>query len=252
MRIILSILLIMTAVSCGKFRIFKRSNQEKQTLKIEGTLQVQVYYEPGAEPYTDVSLTGLPLLKVFTVLDRNLKAMFPNKNVKVPMNLNEMSPISARNKSTWGVQEIFALGNSVGSVSAGDTTVLNVFFLNGRAASDPNIIGLHVSNTKTMAIFKEVIESTGSGSLDPVPKYVEQATLVHELGHAVGLVNNGITMTSSHEDTAHVRHCNNPKCVMYYQNEGATALAAFLQSRLNNPDLIMLDDACLKDVTSHK
>ena len=252
MRILLSVLLILTTFSCGKFRIFKKSSQEKQTLKIEGTLKVQVYYEPGAEPYTDVTLTGLPLLKVWTVLDRNLKAMFPAKNVIVPMNLSEMSPISKKNKITWGVQEIYNLGNSVGSVSSGDTTVLNVFFLNGRAAENANIIGLHVSNTQTMAIFKEVIESTGNIT-DLVPKYVEQATLIHELGHAVGLVNNGITMVgSSHEDTAHPRHCNNPKCVMYYQNEGATALANFLQDRINNPDLVMLDDACLKDVTSHK
>lgn len=249
MRIILALILLSMTISCGKFRIFKRSTQEKQTLKIEGTLQVNVYYEPGAEPYTDATVTGLPLLKVWTVLDKNLKAMFPGKNVIVPMNLVEMSPISAKNKSTWTTQEIFDLGNSVGSVSAGDTTVLNVFFLNGRAQESANIIGLHISNTQTMAIFKEVVESSGSGL---VQKYVEQATLVHEIGHAVGLVNNGIAMVANHEDTAHARHCLNPKCVMYYQNEGATALANFLQDRVSNPDLVMLDDACLKDVTTHK
>lgn len=250
MRIILATVLILSTFSCGKFRFLKKSSQEKQTLKIEGTLQVNVYYEPGAEPYTDAALTGLPMLKVWTVLDKNLKAMFPTKNVKVPLNLVEMSPISAKNKSVWTVQEIFDLGNSVGSVSTGDTTVLNVFFLNGKAASNPNVIGLHISNTQTMAIFKEVVEGSGSGL---VQKYVEQATLVHEVGHAVGLVNNGISMVgTSHEDTAHPRHCNNPECVMYHQNEGATALANFLQDRASNPDLVMLDDACLKDVTSHK
>ncbi len=255
MRIFLAAILILTTISCGKqFRLFKRSSQEKQTLKIEGTLKVQVYYEPGAEPYTDVALTGLPILKVWNVLDKNLKAMFPTKNVIVPMDLIQMSPISAKNKSTWTNQEIYDLGSSVGSVSAGDTTVLNVFFLKGKADQGSNIIGLHISNTQTMAIFKEVIEGTSSGLPgDPVPKYVEQGTLVHEIGHAVGLVNNGISMVTSHEDTAHIRHCNNPKCVMYWQNEGnASALASFLQTRINNPDLVMLDEACLKDVTSHK
>jgi len=248
MRILLAILLLSSTISCGKFRIFKKSSQEKQTLKIEGTIKIQVYYEPGAEPYTDVTLAGLPGLKVFAVLEKNLKAMFPTKNIIVPMNLVEMSPISPKNKSVWSTQAIYDLGNSVGSVSAGDTTVLNVFFLNGRA-ENPNVIGLHISNTQTMAIFKEVVESSGTG---PVQKYVEQATLVHEIGHAVGLVNNGIQMLTSHEDTAHIRHCNNPKCVMYFQNEGAGALASFLQERINNPDLVMLDEACLKDVTSHK
>jgi hypothetical protein len=250
MKSLLLITLILLS-SCGKFRIFKKSSQVKQDINqiyASGNLKVRVFYEPGAEPYTDVALTGLPLLKVWTVLDKNLKAMFPGKTVTVPMELTAMSAMSAKNKSVWTVQEIYDLGESLGEASSGDTTVFNVLFLNGHAENQ-YVIGMHLSNTNTIAIFKEVVEGSGSG---PVQKYVEQATLVHEIGHAVGLVNNPLAMSVPHEDTAHQAHCNNPKCVMYYMNEGTSALASFLQERLNNPDLVMLDSACLKDVTSHK
>lgn len=250
MRIFI-ILVLLCTFSCGKFRIFQKSSQEKQDISkiyASGNLKVRVFYEPGAEPYTDVTITGFPTLKAWTVLDRNLKAMFPGKNVSVPMSLSEMSAMSAKNEAVWTAQEIKELGDGLGEASAGDTTVFNIFFLNGRAENQ-FVIGLHLSNTNTIAIFKEVVESSGSG---PTQKYVEQATLVHEIGHAVGLVNNPLPMSSPHEDTEHRAHCTNEKCVMYYMNEGASALATFLQGRLTNPDLVMLDEACLKDVTSHK
>lgn len=251
MKSLLLISLILLS-SCGKFRVFKKSSETKQPLSsayASGNLKVRVFYEPGAEPYIDVLVPILPLpVKAFTVLDKNIKAMFPGKTVTVPMNLSEMSAMSAKNEAVWTPQEIKALGDDLGEASSGDTTVFNVFFLNGHAENQ-YVIGLHLSNTNTIAIFKEVVESSGSGA---VQKYVEQATLVHEVGHAVGLVNNPLAMTTPHEDTAHRAHCSNPDCVMYYMNEGASALATFLQGRLTNPDLVMLDSACLKDVTSHK
>ncbi len=251
MRLSLALILILTLSSCGKFKMFQKSSLSKQPLSTAyatGNLKVRVYYEPDAEPYTDVTIPGFPLLKAFTVLDRNLKAMFPGKNVTVPMELSQMSAMSAKNQTIWTVQEVVDLGESLGEASSGDTTVFNVFFVKGHAENS-NVIGFHISNTNTIAIFKEVVESSGSGA---VQKYVEQATLVHEIGHAVGLVNNPLAMSTPHEDTAHQAHCSNPKCVMYYMNEGAGALASFLSERITNPDLVMYDSACLKDVTSHK
>jgi predicted Zn-dependent protease len=252
MRLIIAIILILTLSSCGKFRIFDKSSQVKQPLSnayATGNLKVRVFYEPGAEPYTEVVVPGLPTpVKAFTVLDKNIKAMFPGKTVTVPMELAQMSAMSVKNETVWTTQEIHDLGVSLGEASSGDTTVFNVFFLNGHAENQ-YVIGLHLSNTNTIAIFKEVVKSSGSGT---VQKYVEQATLVHEVGHAVGLVNNPLPMITPHEDTAHRAHCINPKCVMYYMNEGAGAMATFIQGRMTNPDLVMLDDKCLKDVTSHK
>lgn len=248
MRYLFLILLFVTT-SCGKFRIFKKSSQQKQDINqlyASGNLKVSVYYEVGAEPFTD----GISGVKVWTVLEQNLKAMFPGKTIYVPKDLAEMAALSDQNKPVWAYSEINTLGETMGQPSTTDTTVLNIFFVKGHSQSGSNVIGLHLSGTKTLMIFKETVENS-----DPTPmvqRYVEQSTLVHEVGHAAGLVNNGLPMISSHEDTSHPAHCNEPTCVMYWENEGASALKTFILNRLSNPSLVMFDPLCLKDVTSHK
>lgn len=240
--------------SCGKFRFMKSSQEKQEPLKVSGTLKVAVFYEPGAEPYTDLNgaLLSLPIsqIKVWNVLKENLRALYPTKNIVVPFNLNEMAKLSSQNKTEWTYAEIKDLGSEKGMPSVGDETVLNVFFLKGSVADKSSVIGVHLSGTKTMAVFKDVVET--SGSTDHVKYYVEQATLVHEVGHAIGLVNNGLPMTSDHDDKAHPAHCKNPDCVMYYMNEGAADLIQFVLSRQTKTNLVMFDQACIKDVTSHK
>ena len=253
---LLIVLVILT--SCGKFRIFKKSSQEKQNISkiyASGKLTVAVFYEEGAEPYTDVvtPVPGLPSVKVWDVLEANIKAMFPGKMIAVPKDLAQMAKINSQNKASWSFDDIEKIGNSQGRPSLDDTTVLNVFFLKGLAESGPSVIGLHLSGTKTIALFKDVVASSASASTDAATqRYVEQATLVHEVGHAVGLVNNGLPMTSSHEDAGHRAHCHNPDCVMYWKNEGASDLKEYIKILLTRLNPVMLDDACLSDVTSYK
>ena len=81
-------------------------------------------------------------------------------------------------------------------------------------------------------------------------KYIEQSTLVHEMGHALGLVNTGLPMDVAHQDTAHGPHCNNPDCVMYWLNEGASDLRGYIIRLLlpgNTRFPILFDDKCLED-----
>ena len=101
-----------------------------------------------------------------------------------------------------------------------------------------------------IAMFKPVIESTSVGPLGVVERYVEQATLVHEFGHAVGLVNNGLPLTSEHHDAEHGAHCNNEDCVMYYQVEGASAMVDFVLNRVTSGDVVLFADDCLADAAA--
>ncbi len=254
------LILMVLITSCGKFRMFKKSSQEKQNISkiyATGKLTVAVFYEPGAEPYTDVvtPAPGLPAVKMWDVLEANLKAMFPGKTITVPKDLAQMAPLSLQNQTTWTEAELNSLGVTNGQPTLGDTTVFNVFFLKGRMSSNANVIGVHLSNTKTIGIFKEVIVNSATGiNAFATQRYVEQATLVHEIGHAVGLVNNGLPMTSAHEEQTptHERHCNNPDCVMYWKNEGTADLVGYITNHLLKLNPVMLDSACLNDVTSYK
>lgn len=252
------LLILVLISSCGKFNFTRKSSQESQDVSkiyATGTLKVAVFYEPGAEPYTGLSggALGLPQIQsveVWNVLQENLKAMFPGKTIIVPKKLSEMNPLSDQGKTSWSFQAIKTLGETYGEASHGDISVFNVFFIKGSAEESSGVIGVHLSGTKTIGIFKDVVERSDTSAF--VRTYVEQATLVHEMGHAVGLVNNGVPMVSAHEDADHRAHCNKTDCVMYWMNEGRENLVKFIENRRSNPSAVMLDQACLQDVNSYK
>lgn len=119
---------------------------------------------------------------------------------------------------------------------------------------DEGVIGVSLSGTTIIAMFKDVITSTGSNANGLVPKYVEQSTLVHEMGHALGLVNNGVVLQSEHHDKEHGAHCSNKDCVMHWLNEGKDAAVTFVQEYIKSgrSDVVLFGSQCLEDTASFK
>lgn len=239
---------------CGKETPRKSSEVRQSVSAIYASreLQVKVYYEEGAEPYTDKLL--LQNLSLWNILETNIQALFEGKNtvINVPKSLSEMNKLSPKGKTTWSLEDVLRLSTENPVAEVAGVTQFQVFFLKGYADGNPQVIGFHISNTKIIAIFKDVIKSSGSGQLQIVPKYVEQATLVHEMGHALGLVNNGLPMTTPHQDASHGAHCNNPDCVMYYTNEGATDMLKFARGASEKNDPVMFDPRCLSDARNYQ
>jgi hypothetical protein len=97
-------------------------------------------------------------------------------------------------------------------------------------------------------MFKDVVRSTGDLTNPNTVRYVEQSTMIHELAHSIGLVDNGVAMAAAHKDTAHGAHCTNPDCVEYWLNEGSSDARAFALRRLLSENTILFDAACLADV----
>ena len=217
------------------------------------TLVVDVYYESGAEPYEGKPTTNGNYY--WNIFEDNLKALFSGRSVtiSVPKELTSMYPITSQNKTTWSALEVVDLGNKFQKASSDSSEIhFSVFFLKGNALGsdgqvNTNTIGFSVTGTRFIAMFKDVIKSTGSLL---VPKYVEQSTLVHEMGHALGLVNNGLTLTSSHHDSSHGAHCTNTNCVMYYLNEGKSDAISFVNQIITSGSTVMFDEACLNDAKS--
>lgn len=250
---ILFLLLLLVSFSCGK-KAQKKSSQAKQDvsgLYSAPKLTVNVYYEPGAEPYTTDEL--LPI-QYFSLLQVNLEALFAGRSavpeIIVPKTLSQMTLLPLSGDMSWTLEDVEALNQKHQLSSSGST--FNIYFLNGFAAESAGIIGFHISGTTTMAVFKDVIRGTGHGQLlGAVPKYVEQSTLIHEMGHALGLVNNGLPMKEDHHDAAHGAHCSNPDCVMFYTNEGTQGLVKFAKKVVESQNTVMFDAQCLKDSRSY-
>jgi predicted Zn-dependent protease len=253
MKSTLLLMLIFVSVSCGKTGS-KKSSQEKQSVSSiysSSQINIKVYYEEGAEPYTD----SLPVLdlKLWDLFQINMNALFEGKNtvIKIPKSLDEMTKMPNSQKGTWSMDDVLSLSKVYPLTYEPGITTFQIYFLNGYAQEDTSIMGFHISNTRAIAVFKNVFKySTAEDVL--VPKYLEQTTLIHEMGHALGLVNNGIEMSTAHQDTANGAHCGNPDCVMYHSNEGAANLTKFVTKVQEQKNFIMFDKQCLDDVKNYK
>ena len=200
------------------------------------TLRLEVAYEPAAEPYA-ISVTGG---NTWAYTELNIESLFVRRpialDVTVPNGLNEMTEIPAQNKTGFTVDNILSLANlyrkNTGNETEGDIFIV---FLNGywekHDTLQQNVMGLQVSGTTVVAIFKPLIRATFGPTV--LKEYVEQAVVIHEIGHALGLVNNGLPLSSQHQDSQHGAHCINSNCVMYWENESAN-ISSFVQNYFGN------------------
>ncbi|MCA9645656.1 MAG: hypothetical protein KC492_33425, partial [Myxococcales bacterium] len=130
--------------------------------------------------------------------------------------------------------------------SSASRRTFHVIFFDGYFADSEgrqeNVLGVSIGDTGVIAMFKPVIDTTSSA------RFVEQTTLIHEFGHAAGLVNNGVALTSAHHDAPNGAHCTNDRCVMYYLNEGTAGLVSFIQRYLATGDAVVFGQECLDDI----
>lgn len=210
-------------------------------------VKIHVYYESGAEPFVGNQINGRPL---WGILDQNMEQIFSYRSqppsVTLPSSLDQMNQLPSQNKSSWSTQAVYDLylAHNKGE-SDSNQAKFYVYFVNGYASSSNSIIGFNIGETPIVVIFKDVIRGTG-GAI--VQRYVEQSTLVHEMGHALGLVNNGLPMKQNHQDPNHGAHTSNSDCVMYYLNEGASDMASFVGQFISGGDVTMWGPEVLNDV----
>jgi len=215
---------------------------------------IEVYYEPGADPFTGTSGKGTPYWQIF---QDNIAAIMQYRSqapvLVVPKSLPEMTPMSSFNRNSWTNADILNLNSNYRQANSSETeSRFYIYFLKGYFDSgngpSTSVIGVSLTGTPVIAMFKQVIQASSSNPTGVVAKFVEQSTLVHEMGHALGFVNNGVPVTSNYQDTAHGAHSMDSNCVMYWLNEGSTDLALFIQKYISSSSNVMwgtnvLDDA---------
>ncbi len=216
------------------------------------SMDVDIAYETGADPFA---------ANRWTMLKLNLEALFRERPIKptitLPTATDQMTNIPSQGKTAWTLYDILDLEKTYRSrKSDGVTGRFWVVFLKGYLEKDgapnPAVIGVSITGTTVIAMFKDVIESTGVRANGQVPRFVEQSTIVHEIGHALGLVANGLTLQSAHHDAANGAHCTNPNCVMYFQNEGKESLQRFREQLRDSEDPVIFGAECLEDATLFK
>lgn len=217
------------------------------------TIGIEVDYMAGAEPYTGDVLNFGELWELFRT---NAERLFEGrgKTFIVPGALSDIEQIEVSGDAFSGADILAIAEAHRDSLSAGSTATFYFVWLDGRYEKDgevqDGVLGVSIGGSGVVAMFKPVIESTGAGPGLNVEKFVEQATLIHEFGHAVGLVDNGVEPSSDHHDEAHGAHCSNADCVMYWQIEGTAGAIDFATQFALSSDAILFGQECLDDTAA--
>jgi hypothetical protein len=115
----------------------------------------------------------------------------------------------------WTAEELRALADRASRVDQGNgRAVLRILFLGGTFEGSSEVLGVAVRGD-VLALFSDSIE----GSRTPVLSgdTIEEAVLVHELGHLLGLVD--LARNTGRADPDHPGHSPNQRSVMYWAVE---------------------------------
>ncbi len=219
------------------------------------SLVIEVDYVPTAKP---TSGRGQPL---FQLTRSNLERLFNDTSVKVtiPSSDGDMEQLSDVTATTFSSDEMLAIADKHRNQKGTSSSVtFYVVFLDGyfkdSSGTRNDVLGVSLGNTGVIGMFKPVMDSVGATGKLPVAtaNFAGETTLIHELSHAIGLVNNGIALKSEHQDTANGKHCNNSECIMYYSNEGVDSLREFITRAVKDGNTVLFDSACLADIDAAK
>lgn len=211
---------------------------------------IEVDYQTGAQPYTTGgAFAGNP----WELLELNLISLFnyTSSELVVPKSLLEMEELTDISEERFTLEEIAAIAQRHQDTPNNDIQrVIYIVFLDGYSEDEQGnqeeVLGLSINNTNIIAVFKPIIETRS----DLYPELAEQINVIHEVGHAVGLVNSGVSMASNHLDTqsfAGNSHCDNRDCVMYFEFELTEDVDDRLGEILQRDSQILFGEECLID-----
>jgi hypothetical protein len=147
---------------------------------------------------------------------------------------------------SWSAQAIVDYARQHKGTRGGDGTVATqLLFLSGhsdRDQGDSKVLGVAIGHD-LVAIFVDQVGGMCAGAILPgtcstAPFF--RSVALHELGHSLGLVDNGLPMVRDHEDDAHQGHSSNRGSVMYWAVERSDLLGTLFGD--SPPDSFDADD----------
>jgi predicted Zn-dependent protease len=211
------------------------------------SLTIQVAYEEEASPFIKYNTSD-----AWNVCRQNITDLIAPRgiSVNVPIKLSEMHNLGVLEQNNYTRENLEKLAEKVQQFDnkTADKGAV-ILFLAGYYIKDGSpqnqILGINLDGTPLLAVFKPVVKSASNNAAEQA--LIEQITIVHEIGHALGLVNNGVRATSAHQDAEHGAHCTNTTCVMYWQNGGAE-VQQFIQPLLVDGSVELFGNQCKTDI----
>lgn len=163
-------------------------------------------------------------------------------------------------RQTYTADELRALEARHRNRSSGDGVVtLYVLVVTGAYAGLPegdSILALAYSKS-SIVLFADAIADACAEDLSRLAPDLRSLVCplstamvaLHEIGHILGLVDNGAPLTVPHRDLAHGHHCTGGKCIMNWQNN-SPYMVGFVQQRfvIDNEQFPLFGSDCQADL----
>lgn len=239
MRLLLFVLLFCACDGAGAPRferyITSRHGDTRMVLEVD--------FVAGAEPRTEAGADLVARLEA--LLDK------PD-GIEIVLD-DEIDSRGADHAWTFG--ELDALANETFDDGPAGTVTMHVMWIDGHDEGDsPSgaTLGLAWDHTH-IAMYHDTIESSCDGG--PIlgeRLCIEAQTLIwlHEVGHNLGLVDNGLAMVEPHRDPDHGAHDQNEECVMYFAFDGSTGLDLLRERLTGGGSMHDFDAECLADIAA--
>lgn len=193
------------------------------------------YYEDliAGDPFTDliVEIDHAPGRAPSLAAREHLVGELRNVTSKVRVSVKLEETLDDDPEMRWSARDLVELEERTRTTThKAPVAVLHVLYPAGEFENE-SVAGVTVSGPRIgpVTVFLDTIDKLRSpvGPIQ-VPKQardeVERATLLHEAGHAMGLVDNGLPMVRDHEDPEHEGHSSNPQSVMYWEVESIAGI----------------------------
>ncbi len=207
------------------------SEQEYDQLKVE------IQYVKGYKP----TQRALDSFKSF--LNANV-----HKSNGIAFKKTKISNPGDDNK--YDVSEIIDIEDQNRSVyNEGSEIGVYFLFVNGKNKGDSDnekTLGIAYRNT-SMVIFEETIQGLSDDIDEPERHKLERAVINHEMGHNLGLVDNGSPMQTDHRDKDKGSHCDNDNCLMHW----TVKTGDVVDKILTGGNIPKLDQNCQDDLEAN-
>ena len=197
------------------------------------SIVVEVVYVVGFEPTTAAINNFVAFLDARTYKPNGIsvikRAIQPPGNS--PYTIQEIAVIEDANRTKYNTSNQIAVW---------------AFFADGKSENDTStsvILGTAYRNT-SFVIYEQTVQSFSDSSFEPNRNLLETTVITHEFGHILGLTNLGASLQSSHEDTAHPKHCDVKSCLMYWSSETGNGIG----DMVSGGTAPQLDAQCIADL----
>jgi hypothetical protein len=215
---------------------------------------VEVAYVPGAEPYVGAQND---FADIWSMFETNVGAVFDGKKtLKIATTVEGMEKLADVPAGDMSKADLDALASTHRKFGS-DATTQEFFlvFVNGHFKADDGTVQNDVSGTALpdkgiIAVFKPAYAAYFDKK-HPTAQMIEQISVIHQFGHAVGWVNHGVPIADAnqkHEDGAHAGHCTNKQCAMSFAFESAKGIGDFIGNFPVSDHSVLYDQECLSDV----